>query len=149
MAQALKKQEKQKVWTPEEFLAFDRAAPEGEKYEFLDGKIVPWNGDWQSMAGASTSHNRITVTCLAYCIHNCAASRANHLEVTIAFKHRVEITFSPMFLWRVNRNFWMENLIPSLTLLWSLKYCRLRRPKKTAPRNFVVISVSPRCATTF
>ena len=69
MAQALKKQEKQKVWTPEEFLAFDRAAPEGEKYEFLDGKIVPWNGDWQSMAGASTSHNRITghAVCL-FCI---------------------------------------------------------------------------------
>jgi Uma2 family endonuclease len=56
MAQALKKET---PWTPEEYLAFDRAAPEGEKYEFLDGKVVPWNGDWKSMAGASRSHNRI------------------------------------------------------------------------------------------
>lgn len=47
--------------TPEEYLAFDRAAPEGEKYEFLDGKVVPWNGDWKSMAGAAKSHNRITL----------------------------------------------------------------------------------------
>jgi len=56
---ALKKRERM---TPEVFLAFDRAAPEGEKYEFLDGEVVPWNGDWQSMAGASKSHNRVTVT---------------------------------------------------------------------------------------
>ena len=59
MGQALKKRT---GMTPEEFLEFDRAAPEGEKYEFLDGEVVPWNGDWKSMAGASTPHNRVALT---------------------------------------------------------------------------------------
>lgn len=52
---------KREGWTAEEYLAFDRAAPEGEKYEFLDGQVVPWNGDWKSMAGAAKSHNRVTL----------------------------------------------------------------------------------------
>lgn len=56
MGYALKRGTK---WTAEEYLAFDRAAPEGEKYEFIDGEVVPWSGDWKAMAGASTAHNRI------------------------------------------------------------------------------------------
>ena len=51
--------------TAEEYLAFDAAAPEGEKYEFFDGLVVPRHGYDETgtvaMAGASPSHNQIAV----------------------------------------------------------------------------------------
>ena len=51
--------------TPEEYLAFDAAAPEGEKYEFFDGLVVPRHGYDETgtvaMAGASPNHNLIGV----------------------------------------------------------------------------------------
>ena len=51
--------------TAEEYLAFDAAAPEGEKYEFYDGWVVPRHGYDETgavaMAGASPEHNTIGV----------------------------------------------------------------------------------------
>ncbi len=50
--------------TAEEYLAFDAAAPEGEKYEFFDGLVVPRHGYDETgtvaMAGASPDHNLIS-----------------------------------------------------------------------------------------
>ena len=50
--------------TAEEYLAFDAAAPEGEKYEFFDGLVVPRHGYDETgtvaMAGASPGHNLIS-----------------------------------------------------------------------------------------
>lgn len=51
--------------TAEEYLAFDAAAPEGEKYEFFDGLVVPRHGYDQTgtvaMAGASPDHGQLTL----------------------------------------------------------------------------------------
>ena len=51
--------------TVEEYLAFDAAAPEGEKYEFFDGLVVPRHGYDETgrvaMAGAGRNHNLIGV----------------------------------------------------------------------------------------
>ena len=50
--------------TVEEYLAFDAASPQGEKYEFYDGWVVPRHGydktGTVAMAGASPAHNRIS-----------------------------------------------------------------------------------------
>ena len=49
--------------TVEEYLAFDAAAPEGERYEYWDGYVVPVHGyddQGRAMAGASPAHNQIT-----------------------------------------------------------------------------------------
>jgi Uma2 family endonuclease len=55
--------------TAEEYLAFDAAAPEGEKYEFYDGWVVPRHGYDETgtvaMAGASPDHNTISVNLAA------------------------------------------------------------------------------------
>ena len=82
MGYALKKQG---PWTEEEYLAFDRAAPEGEKYEFLDGEVVPWSGDWTAMAGGTTSHSRIAGNVFAF-LH--AQLRGKPCEPFVA-EHRV------------------------------------------------------------
>ena len=50
--------------TAEEYLAFDAAAAEGEKYEFFNGLVVPRHGfddTGVAMAGASPTHNQIAV----------------------------------------------------------------------------------------
>ena len=50
--------------TAEEYLAFDAAAPEGEKYEFFSGLVVPRHGyddTGVAMAGASPDHNLIAL----------------------------------------------------------------------------------------
>ena len=51
--------------TVEEYLAFDAAAPEGERYEYWDGVVVPVHGYDETgtvaMAGASPAHNQITL----------------------------------------------------------------------------------------
>ena len=50
--------------TVEEYLAFDAAAPEGERYEYWNGVVVPVHGydamGAIAMAGASPAHNQIT-----------------------------------------------------------------------------------------
>ncbi len=54
--------------TAEEYLAFDAAAPEGEKYEFFDGLVVPRHGyddRGVAMAGASPDHNQIAANITA------------------------------------------------------------------------------------
>ncbi|MEM6326590.1 MAG: Uma2 family endonuclease [Bacteroidota bacterium] len=55
--------------TAEEYLAFDAAAPPGEKYEFYDGWVVPRHGYDETgtvaMAGASPEHNDIGINVAA------------------------------------------------------------------------------------
>ncbi len=51
--------------TVEEYLAFDEAAPEGMRYEYFDGEVVPVHG-WdatgtEAMAGASPEHNQLSL----------------------------------------------------------------------------------------
>ncbi len=50
--------------TVEEYLAFDAAAPEGMRYEYWDGEVVPVHGydddEVTAMAGASPAHNQVT-----------------------------------------------------------------------------------------
>ena len=63
--------------TVEEYLAFDAAAPEGMRYEYWDGDVIPVHGyddDLQAMAGASLSHNQITVN-LAAALHGPMSAR--------------------------------------------------------------------------
>ena len=49
--------------TVEEYLAFDAAAPEGMRYEYWDGEVIPVHGydpdTLEAMAGASPEHNQI------------------------------------------------------------------------------------------
>ena len=49
----------EKLYTIEEYLAFERASE--EKHEYIDGRIVPLHGDYEvmAMAGASRKHNLI------------------------------------------------------------------------------------------
>ncbi|MDT0632584.1 Uma2 family endonuclease [Rubrivirga sp. S365] len=51
--------------TVEEYLAFDAAAPEGERYEYWDGVVVPVHGYDETgtvaMAGASPAHNQVVL----------------------------------------------------------------------------------------
>ena len=58
--------------TVEEYLAFDAAAPEGERYEYWDGTVVPVHGYDETgtvaMAGASPEHNQIMMN-LAAALH--------------------------------------------------------------------------------
>ena len=48
----------EKIWTPAEYLAFERAQSDA-KHEYLDGRIIPMVETIRSMAGASLAHNRI------------------------------------------------------------------------------------------
>lgn len=58
--------------TVEEYLAFDAAAPEGMRYEYWDGEVVPVHGYDEdgvtAMAGASLPHNQIVLN-LAAALH--------------------------------------------------------------------------------
>lgn len=49
-----------KLYTVEEYLAFERASE--EKHEYIDGRIIPFHKDYEveAMAGASRLHNLIT-----------------------------------------------------------------------------------------
>ena len=53
----------------EDYLAFDAAAPEGERYEYWDGEVVPVHGYDETgtvaMAGASLNHNQIVSNLVA------------------------------------------------------------------------------------
>ena len=64
--------------TVEEYLAFDAAAPEGERYEYWDGHVVPVHGYDETgtvaMAGASPEHNQIAVN-LAAALHGVMTRR--------------------------------------------------------------------------
>ena len=62
--------------TVEEYLAFDDAAPEGERYEYWDGLVVPVHGYDESgtVAGASPEHNQITGN-LAAALHGPMTAR--------------------------------------------------------------------------
>ena len=55
--------------TVEEYLAFDAAAPEGMRYEYWDGDVIPVHGYHDdgvtAMAGASPAHNQITLNLIA------------------------------------------------------------------------------------
>ncbi len=59
--------------TVEEYLAFDAAAPEGERYEYWNGAVIPVHGYDETgtvaVAGASPTHNQITANLLAV-LHN-------------------------------------------------------------------------------
>ena len=62
----------------EEYLAFDAAAPEGERYEYWDGVVVPVHGYDETgtvaMAGASPEHNQISAN-LAAALHGPMTAR--------------------------------------------------------------------------
>ncbi len=63
--------------TVEEYLAFDAAAPEGMRYEYWDGEVIPVHGyddDLQAMAGASPAHNQVTLN-LAAALHGPMTAR--------------------------------------------------------------------------
>ena len=64
--------------TVEEYLAFDAAAPEGERYEYWDGDVIPVHGYHDdgvtAIAGASLDHNPITVN-LAAALHGPRTAR--------------------------------------------------------------------------
>ena len=64
--------------TVEEYLAFDAAAPEGERYEYWDGTVVPVHGYDETgavaMAGASPAHNQIALN-LSAALHGPMTAR--------------------------------------------------------------------------
>ena len=64
--------------TVEEYLAFDAAAPEGMRYEYWNGVVVPVHGYDETgtvaMAGASPEHNQITGN-LAATLHGSMTAR--------------------------------------------------------------------------
>lgn len=64
--------------TVEEYLAFDAAAPEGERYEYWDGIVVPIHGYDEAgtvaMAGASPAHTQIAIN-LAAALHGPMTTR--------------------------------------------------------------------------
>jgi Uma2 family endonuclease len=70
--------------TVEEYLAFDAAAPEGERYEYWDGVVVPVHGYDETgavaMAGASPEHNQITGN-LAAALHGAMTRRGCRMGV--------------------------------------------------------------------
>ncbi len=64
--------------TVTEYFAFDAAAPEGMRYEYWDGEVVPVHGYDEdgvtAMAGASLNHNQVTVN-LAAALHGPMTAR--------------------------------------------------------------------------
>lgn len=50
---------KDKLYTPNEYLEFERGA--AERHEYLDGRIYPVNKDVVKMAGESLAHSRICI----------------------------------------------------------------------------------------
>lgn len=70
--------------TVEEYLAFDAAAPEGERYEYWDGVVVPVHGydetGMVAMAGASPAHNQVTGN-LAAALHGPMTSRGCRIGI--------------------------------------------------------------------
>ena len=68
--------------TVEEYFAFDAAAPEGERYEYWDGVVVPVHGYDETgtvaMAGASPAHNQITGN-LAAALHGPMTGRGGRI----------------------------------------------------------------------
>ena len=70
--------------TVEEYLAFDAAAPEGERYEYWDGVVVPVHAYDETgtvaMAGASPEHNQIAGN-LAAALHGPMTARGCRMGV--------------------------------------------------------------------
>lgn len=70
--------------TVEEYLAFDAAAPEGERYEYWDGEVIPVHGYHDdgvtAMAGASPAHNQITGN-LAAALHGPMTGRGCRIGI--------------------------------------------------------------------
>ena len=70
--------------TVEEYLAFDAAAPEGERYEYWDGDVIPVHGYHDdgvtAMAGASPAHNQITGNLVA-ALHGAMTARGCRIGV--------------------------------------------------------------------
>ena len=64
--------------TVEEYFAFDAAAPEGERYEYWDGDVIPVHGYHDdgvtAMAGASLAHNQIALN-LSAALHGPMTAR--------------------------------------------------------------------------
>ena len=70
--------------TVEEYFAFDAAAPEGERYEYWDGVVVPVHGYDETgtvaMAGASPAHNQVTGN-LAAALHGPMTARGCRIGI--------------------------------------------------------------------
>ena len=64
--------------TVEEYFAFDHDAPEGMRYEYWDGVVVPVHGydprTLEAMVGASPEHNQIALN-LAAALHDSMTAR--------------------------------------------------------------------------